>query len=496
MNYKALEDLINILVKKSGYKLSDLKVLEDVDYLNDRKDYLEEEISKVKSKLDSEYIDKDKKSKYEDERKYLEDTLSSLNSDKSSLESKLEDTSNKNLVDKTLSELDILTNEINKVKESIKVVNFKLDNKDYIDTYSKEKDEVLLTSLEEELKLINKFIDIKEDNSIKVGNTLLEEFKGGSSYESVKTLIEVLANNARVNYTHTLEEIKGSNIFELIDKYSTNKKEYKEKIDESNYNVDKEKESIFEKTRYHNKRIEALNSMNSGITKRREELNVLVEESLNLYNSSRNERLLKEEKLEELLNSLYKESNLNDSLESIINNIRLDITNLKYLENKYNLDVQGYLEEIRNLDINSNNLENEISAEERCLEVLNNMLNNSTSLVEELETNIELINSSNRVNSLTNEQQYLYVNVDVIKEEIENIWGKGNDKPLEKTTTSMYDEEENTEEVKEEPIEEESSEEDTSIEEESSLEEINEPIFPEEDKDEYDEELEEVDYLE
>ena len=60
MNYKALEDLINILVKKSGYKLSDLKVLEDVDYLNDRKDYLEEEISKVKSRLNGEYIDKDR----------------------------------------------------------------------------------------------------------------------------------------------------------------------------------------------------------------------------------------------------------------------------------------------------------------------------------------------------------------------------------------------------------------------------------------------------
>ena len=56
MNYKALEDLINILVKKSGYKLSDLKVLEDVDYLNDRKDYLEEEISKVKSRLNGEKI--------------------------------------------------------------------------------------------------------------------------------------------------------------------------------------------------------------------------------------------------------------------------------------------------------------------------------------------------------------------------------------------------------------------------------------------------------
>lgn len=496
MNYKALEDLINILVKKSGYKLSDLKVLEDVDYLNDRKDYLEEEISKVKSRLNGEYIDKDKKSKYEEERKYLEDSLSSLNSEKSSLEAKLEDTSNKELLDKTLAELDILTNEIARVRTSIKVVNFKLDSKDYIDTYSKEKDEVLLSSLEEELKLINKFIDIKENNSIRIGNTLLEEFKGGTSYESVKSQVDTLVDNARVNYNHTLDEIKGSNIFELIDKYSTSKKEYKERVEESNYDVDKEKESIFEKTRYHNKRIEALNSMNSGIMKRKEELNVLVEESLNLYNSSRSERLLKEEVLEELLSKLYKESNLNSDLENIINNIRLDITNLKYLENKYNLDVQGYLEEIRNLDINSNNLQNEISLEERCLEILNNMLNTNVSLVKDLETNIDLINATNRISSLTNEQQYLYVNVDVIKEEIENIWSKGNDeRVIEHKTSSMYDEdEEENEDTKVDSVSEEN--EDTEVE-NSSVEETKDATEenPSEEKDEFEEELEDVDYL-
>ena len=45
MNYRALEDLIGILVKKAGYKLSDLKIEEDIDVLKDRKKYLEGEIN-------------------------------------------------------------------------------------------------------------------------------------------------------------------------------------------------------------------------------------------------------------------------------------------------------------------------------------------------------------------------------------------------------------------------------------------------------------------
>ena len=47
MNYRALEDLIGILVKKSGYKITDLRVLEDTDYLVSRKNYLTEEIDSI-----------------------------------------------------------------------------------------------------------------------------------------------------------------------------------------------------------------------------------------------------------------------------------------------------------------------------------------------------------------------------------------------------------------------------------------------------------------
>ena len=48
MNYRALEDLVNILVKKTGYKLSDLKLEEDIDLLEERKKDLEEELSTLK----------------------------------------------------------------------------------------------------------------------------------------------------------------------------------------------------------------------------------------------------------------------------------------------------------------------------------------------------------------------------------------------------------------------------------------------------------------
>ena len=124
------------------------------------------------------------------------------------------------------------------------------------------------------------------------------------------------------------------------------------------------------------------------------------------------------------------------------------------------------------------------------------MLNTNVSLVKDLETNIDLIDATNRISSLTNEQQYLYVNVDVIKEEIENIWSKGNDeRVIEHKTSSMYDEdEEENEDTKVDSVSEEN--EDTEVE-NSSVEETEDTTEenPSEEKDEFEEELEDVDYL-
>lgn len=486
MNYRALEDLIGILVKKSGYKLSDLKVLEDKDYLLERKEYLTNECDKLRSKIEEDkYIDNEKKAKLEEEKKYLEDTLNSLQNDSANLSSKLENNLDGNSETKTKAKLDVISAEIARVKDSVKLIDFKLDNKCYTDSYSKCKDKVLLESLESEIKRIDKSLDIKENNPVLIGNTLLDKFKSGEKLESVREELDSLIKTARNNYEHTLEEVKGSNIFELIDKYANKKRSLKDRLDDNDYNDEKEKENIFEKSKYHNKRIETFRNTIDGIDKRKKELEILIEESDNLYLNTRSERISKEEFLDELLLRLYHESNLSliDQYSESINVLRQDIINDKTLENKYNQDIQVYMDEIRNLDINTSSLHNEIIAEEKCLDILNSKVQNDVTLNSKFEDEIDLLHDSNRITSLENEQQYLYVNVDVIKNEIEELWNRGNSGITE--TSSMYDEEEvkeentkgyeeeteNSEIINEESNEETSKSEETSEKEEDFLDE-------------------------
>ena len=440
MNYRALEDLIGILIKKSGYKITDLRVLEDTDYLTSRKNYLLEEIDNIKNKLDNnKYIDKDSKVKDEEEKKYLERTLSNLTNDKNNLELKLNDKTLKcRQKAKTSGELEISYEEIDKVKDAIKLISYKLDNFDYIDNDSISKDENYLSVLESELKEINASLDNKEKNPILIGTQLLDSFKNGEPLNNVKEDLDTLTIS--------------SNIFELIDLYSNKKNDITDKINNSDYANEKGKEDLFEKTKYHNKRIETFKSTISGIEKRKEELSVLIEESNNLFEKTRIERLKKEEKLKNLEVLLFNESNLSNldkEFSSIITSLTEEINGDKYLENKYKLDIENFNEEMRNLDINFNNMHNEIISEERSLEIINDRIDEKSSdLVSKLEDKIKLLGYTNRVNSLYNEQQYLYVNVDVIKEEIESIWTRGDDKNEKKpkefdtqevVNSSMYD---------------------------------------------------------
>ena len=461
MNYRALEDLIGILVKKSGYKITDLRVLEDTDYLESRKNYLTEEIDSIKSKLDThDYIDKDKKIKDEEEKKYLTETLNNLKNQKSELELKLNDKTLKCKVKaKTTGDIEVITKELNSVEELIEVVNYKLDNLSYTDDSDKSKDEVYLNTLERELSLVNEALDNKEKNSILIGTELLSAFKNNRSLAEVKDLLDTLTERANNNYERTLDEIKGSNIFELIDLYNNKKNDITNVLEKNNYSSDEIKESLFEKTKYHNKRIETFKSTITGIEKRKEELNTLIDESKNLFLSTRIERLKKEEKLKTLEELLFNESNLNNlesEYASIINLLNDEINSDKFLENKYELDIENFNEELRNLDINYNNLHNEIIKEERSLEILNDRIqNDGVDTLSKFEDKIKQLEYTNRINSLYNEQQYLYVNVDVIKEEIESIWSRGDDTQTNKVPkikeelvkTSMYDEDE--EETKE-----------------------------------------------
>ena len=59
--------------------------------------------------------------------------------------------------------------------------------------------------------------------------------------------MDVLTISAKENYNKTLEEIKGSNIFELIDLYSNKKNDITDKINNSDYVSEKEKKIYLKK---------------------------------------------------------------------------------------------------------------------------------------------------------------------------------------------------------------------------------------------------------
>jgi len=433
MNYRALEDLIGILVKKAGYKLSDLKIEEDIDVLKDRKKYLEGEINTLKTKLDTfEYIDKDDRQKDEEEKEYLEKNLGELNNNLNELDNKLNDKNTKpNTRSKIEGERVLLANEIANVKEQLELTNLKLQNKAYFDFSAKSKDEVSLSVLESELKEVNDALNEKYINPVLLGHKLLDAFKDNKSIDVVGTDFEILLDKARIEFDKTNNEVKDSNIFELMDRYTGKKRDVSTELEQNEYNSEEIKQELFEKEKYHNSRLENFRATLDSIEKRKEELRILTDESKKLYDSIHKEIVHKEKRLKELTNVIFNETNLvidEEEYNKSLNDLRNEIVDDKFLENKYNRDVQSFKEELKTLDINYTNINTEIVYEERSLEIIHEKLNTKVNdIISKLQDKADFLVYSNRVDSLVNEQQYLYVNVDVIKEEVSSIWGKGDD---------------------------------------------------------------------
>lgn len=436
MNYRALEDLIGILVKKSGFKLSDLKVTEDTDFLEDRKKYIEGEIETLKSKLSTfEYVNKDEKYKDEEERKYLDETLNNLNNSLSELDAKLSDKSTKSSTRrKLLGEKTLLEQEIANVRELLALADSKLSKKSYFDFSAKSKDEVNLDVLEAELERINTSLEIKYNHPVVIGNKLLDAFRENQPFSKVNEMFETLITKARDEVDKTTKEIKDSNIFDVMDKYTTRKRDTSGNLEENNYSSESLKQELFEKEKYHNSRLDTFRNTLDGIDKRKEELKVLIDESKKLYDGVLKEREQKEDILSDLINTLYGEANLiieEDDYKKVINELRNEIVDDKYLENKYNNDIQSFKDEVKNLDINYTNISNEITCEERSLEIIREKINGkAVDLMNKFQDKVNFLVYSNRVENLVNEQQYLYVNVDVIKDEIVSIWNRGEEAPV------------------------------------------------------------------
>lgn len=465
MNYRALEDLIGILVKKAGFKLSDLKVEEDTDFLEDRKKYIEGEIETLQNKLNTfEYINKDEKYKDEEERKYLEDSLNDLNNNLSELESKLSDKSTKSSTRRTLlGDKTILEQEIANVRELLSLADSKLSKKSYFDYSLKSKDEVNLDVLNKELDRINTSLEIKYNHPVVLGNKLLDAFRENKPFSQVNEMFDTLISKARDEFDKTSKEIKDSNIFDIMDKYTTKKRDTAGNLEENNYSSDSLKNELFEKEKYHNSRLDTFRNTLDGIEKRKEEVKVLIDESKRLYDGVLKEREQKEDILSDLINTLYGEANLiieEDDYKKVINELRNEIVDDKFLENKYNTDIQGFKDELKNLDINTTNINTEITREERSLEIIREKLNNkAVDLMNKFQDKVNFLVYSNRVENLVNEQQYLYVNVEVIKDEVMSIWNRGDDNTTSGKSSSKKDNkksfivEETPEVTPEEPVE-------------------------------------------
>lgn len=343
MNYRALEDLINILIKKTGYKLNDVKIEEDVDFLLERKKQIEKELSSVKDDESS-------------RGKYLNESLS------------------------------------------------------------------------KELEVIEESIKEKKSDAITLGNEILDAYNKKESLDSITDTLELLVKKARNEYEKTYEEVKQSNIFELIDEYSNRKGKYSNDLEEKEY-FNKDNENLMNlRIDYHNDKIEELKRELEVIDKKKEKLMTLQNDSDTLSKKVHKELEQKNNLLSSYIEELFNETSLiedEDNYNKLIDSIRKEISDLSYLESKYNDDVKTYKNKIKDLDSKVIEVNERITLEEKTKSITQDMLDRKENdLLDKLNDNIELLKASNRVDSLVNEQQYLYVNVDVIKDEIIQLWNK------------------------------------------------------------------------
>ncbi len=411
MNYRAIEDLINILVKKAGYNLGDTTTLEDTDILTKRRGILEDRIEKLNAHIKKEeYVDKEDKARDLEEKKYLEDTL--------------------DIIKNQQEEGSLTLKEVSSLEEQIKVITAKIDSKEYTNIDRKTQDLEELDALNNELYYLSDSIEKKRNTPSELGAIILEAYRENKSFNDIKDELKLLVEKATNSYNKTVNEIKTSNIFQLMDEYNNKKSIIFKKLEENVYDNKSIKSSIKKKCEYHNGRINAYKETMVAIEKREDELETLIENSKDLYIKTLNERLDKENELEEYTKKIYELNNLDiykNDFNSFLDYLKEDIENDKLLENKYNEDVLNYKNEIRTLEINNKKVNASIMNEERYLDILNKKLelfelNNK----DRVEDEVSYLDYSKRLANLANEQQYYYVNIEVIENEIVKFWNKEN----------------------------------------------------------------------
>ncbi len=489
MNYKALEDLINILVKKSGTDLGIQIVSNEVARLEEKKKKLTKEKNKLEEKLEkNDYILQIEKDKDLNEKNYLEKTIKQLNQEKEEYYAELEafnrilesgetyfksveedinrlncllkklmikneikpSEENSKYYEETIENIKGLEKEINRKKyleeEIIRVedeintnntklieVEKKISESSYMDDLTFNKDKLILNNCKKEIEIVEKSMKMWQNSPEVLGGKILDAFKSDKDIKEVKEEIETLIKMANCELKYTQEEINGSNIFEVIDNYEKLSTNLESKVNSYTYDNEEEKNRIHIKQTYHKEKIAKCKANLEGINSRKAEVLNLISVSKNLSEDVKQARMCSENKLTYLEERLYTINTLDiaddelKNIDTLIGEIKTEIENNKYLENEYIDDIYAYKEELKNLDINYATLQNEINKEEKILEILNSEISSNDiceDKISKLSDSILLIEYTDRVKSLKNQQQYLYVDSKVIKEEIYNLWNR------------------------------------------------------------------------
>ena len=514
MNYKALEDLINILVKKSGTDLAVQVVSNEVARLEEKKKKLVKEKSKLDDKLEKgDYVLQMDKDKDLNEKSYLEKMIKLLNQEKEEHYSELEgfnrtlesgETYFKSLeedvkrlnklakklmvkneikptdevkkeYEETIESIKSKEKEINRKKyleeEIVRIedeinsntirlheVEKKISESSYTDDLTFNKDKLMLENCKKEIEIVDASIEMWQNSAEVLGGKILDAFKSDKDISEVKEEIDALVKMANCELKCTQEEINGSNIFEIIDNYEKLSVNLRGKVFSYNYDNEEEKNRIHVKQTYHKEKISKYKANLEGINSRKAEVLNLISVSKNLSEDVKEARMHSENELYYLESRLYGVNTLDvqedelKNIDALIGEIKVDIENNKYLENEYIDDIYAYKEELKNLDINYATLQSEINKEEKILEILNSEISSNDiceNKISKLADSVLLIEYNERVKSLKNQQQYLYVDSKVIKEEIYNLWkrsGSDDREEIVEKKEEILESEENQEE--------------------------------------------------
>ncbi len=334
MDYKALEDLVNILVRKTGLEL----------FENGEKKELEEKLDEISSKV-------------------------------------------------------LLLNNENKKEE--------------LEIFLNEK-EIILSSLN----------DIGE-NSIICAKEILKTFTDGKPYTYAKDKVNELVKLAKEELEKTHNEINNTNIFTEMDKYNKKVGKLKSEIESKVYEDKLKNEVINFNNAYHNSKLKSLKERKKYIPNQIEAINNIIEELKRICEKLKDNRMVyirnlnskKREFYKNLLKSYSKEE-INE-IKLIIKDIENEINENIKNENEYIKEINKYKEEIAKKENDLAIIEKEIFSLEE-----NKVNENNRNYLEIFTDMLELLKQKDRLESLSKQQQYLYVDPDVIKEEIELLWNK------------------------------------------------------------------------